>query len=185
MAIISNIRKNIGVLALKSEIKKVSREKKICNLSEANKIGIVYYLPDEETYNKVTTFVKRLQEMGKSVKALGYVENKGLTGYFLPKLSYDFLYPSGLSWNFKPVSDAAKDFMQSEYDILIDLTTEDILPLLYVTGLSKARFKTGMQSDAKNTYLDLMISLSEDGELDELIEQIDHYLSIINKENES
>jgi len=185
LALISNIRKNVGALAFRSELKKVRRDKKTCNLDGAHKIGVVYYLPDEETYNKITTYVKKLQGMGKSVKALGYVENKGLTGYFLPKLSFDFLYPSGLNWSYRPVSDAAKDFMQTEFDILIDLTTEDILPLLYISGLSKARFKAGLQSKDKNAHLDLMISLSEEDKLDELIAQVDHYLSIINKENES
>jgi len=173
------------MLALRNESRKVVREKKICNLTNAEKIGVIYYLPEEGTYNKITSYVKKLQEMGKSVKALGYVENKGLTGYFLPKLSYDFLYPTGLSWNYKPISSPAKDFMDTDFDILIDLSVDDMLPLLFITGLSKAKFKTGMQSKGREGYLDLMINLEDEGKLDDLIEQIDHYLSIINIENEN
>ena len=182
MSIVTNIRKKIGAFALKREHSHENRSRKICNLSEAKNIGVVYSLPDEETYRKVSAYVKRLQDSGKKVKALGYVESKALTGQFLPKLAYDFLYPTGLNWNYKPVSVKAKDFIEFEFDILIDLSTVNDLPVLYITALSKAKFKAGMQSDERAGYLDLMISLKDNGTLDELITQVDHYLSIINKE---
>ena len=153
-------------------------------MDEAGSIGVLYFLPDEPVYRKISAYVKKLQDKGKTVKALGYVESKHLTGQFLPKLSYDFFYPSGLSWNFKPTSTAVKEFIDSEFDILIDLSTENSLPLLFITGLSRAKFKVGMQRDASSAYLDMMISLQEKDGLKELITQIDHYISIINKKDE-
>jgi len=185
LTIITNIREQIGRVILKRESARVVREKKIINLGEASSIGLIYYLPDEPTYRKISAYVKQLQDTGKTVKAIGYVESKRLTGQFLPKLSYDFLYPSGLRWDYKPVSTAAKDFIESEYDILMDLSTKDLLPLLFITGMSKAKFKAGMQSKARSGYLDLMIKMGEEDGLDELIKQINHYLSMINKKNES
>ncbi|MEN8225673.1 MAG: hypothetical protein ABFS05_09975 [Bacteroidota bacterium] len=179
---ITNIRKTTGKLLLKREYANSFREKQICNILNAGSIGIVYFLPDEETYRKVSGYVKKLQDSGKNVKALGYVENKHLTGQFLPKLSYDFLYPTGISWNYKPNTTAARDFIDTEFDILIDLSTESLLPLLYITALSKAKFKAGLQNDERAGYLDLMISLQKDEGLDELIVQIHHYLSILNKD---
>ena len=185
MSIINSIREKSGRLSLKRESSRLQRSRRIVNLDNASRLGVLYYLPDEPTYRTISDYVKKLQESGKIVKALGYVQSKRLTGQFLPKLSYDFLYPTGLSWNYKPVSSAAKDFMAEEYDILLDLSTEDHLPLLYITGMSKARFKAGMKSQQRSGYLDLMIDLGEKDGLDELITQIDHYLTIINKKNES
>jgi len=185
LSIVTKIRESTGRIILKREAARLIRERRIMNLGEAKRIGVLYYLTDEPTYRTISDYVKRLQDSGKMVKALGYVESKRMTGQFLPKLSYDFLYPTGLSWNFKPVSHASKEFMETDYDILIDLSTSDYLPLLFITGLSKARFKAGMQSDLRAAYLDIMINLGEQDGLDELIKQIDHYLSIINKKNES
>jgi len=185
LSIITDIREKTGRLALRREARHVRRERRAINIGEASRIGVLYLLYDEPTYRKISAYVKKLQDAGKVVKALGYVENKRLTGQFLPKLSYDFLYPSGLSWNYKPVSTAAKDFIDEDYDILLDLSTEDYLPLLYITGVSRAKFKAGMKSDQRSRYLDMMIDLGDKEGLDELIEQIDHYLSIINKKNES
>jgi hypothetical protein len=172
-------------MALKRESSRVRRDRKIFNLAGASNIGVLYYLPDEPTYRKISDYVKKLQDTGKIVKALGYVQNKRLTGQFLPKLSYDFLYPAGLNWQFKPIATAAKDFIEAEYDILLDLSVEDHLPLLYITGMSKARFKVGLKSDRRSKYLDLMMDLGDKDGLDELIEQVDHYLTIINKKDES
>jgi hypothetical protein len=185
LSFIANIRERAGKIILKRESSRLKRDRRIVNMDEATKIGVVYYLPDEPTYRKISDYVKSLQEAGKVVKAIGYVESKRLTGQFLPKLSYDFIYPSGLSWNYRPTSAAARDFIDNEYDILLDLSTEDYLPMMFMTGLSKARFKAGMESQLRSSYLDLMIKLGEKDGLDELIRQIDHYLHIINKKDES
>jgi hypothetical protein len=185
LSVLTNIREKTGLLSLRRESSRVRRERRVINLGEARMIGVVYLLPDEPAYRTISAYVKKLQDTGKIVKALGYVESKRLTGQFLPKLSYDFLYPSGLNWIFKPVSTAAKDFMETDFDILLDLSMDDQLPVMYITGMSKAKFKAGMKSDLRSRYLDLMIELEEKDGLDELIEQIDHYLSIINKKNES
>lgn len=154
-------------------------------MADAKRIGVLYYLPEESVYAKISSYVKKLQDDGKQVKALAYVDDKKLIGKFLPKLSFDFLYPAALKWNYKPVSSAASDFVETEFDILIDLSTKDILPLIYIAATSRAKFKAGMQRDGVAPYLDLMISLDEENRLDELITQIDHYLKLITNKNES
>ena len=169
---------------LKREYAQSARSRRVCNLESAKDIGIVYYLPDEEAYETVSAYVKKLQDRGKNVKALGYVEKKHLTGRFMPKLSYDFLYPSGLSWYLKPQSPAARDFMDAGYDILIDLSLQEFVPVSYILALSKAGFKVGLHSETKSEYLDLMIDLKGKGTLKDLIIQADHYLNEINKKYE-
>lgn len=172
-------------MALKREASRIHRNKKIFNLKDASRIGILYYLEDETVYPRVSAYVKKLQDSGKTVKALAYVEDKTLTAQLMPKLSFDFLYPSGLSWNMRPVSIHARDFIEEEYDILIDLSISDIFPLLYITGTSNARFKVGKKSTQRSPWLDLMLEMDDTKGLDDLIEQVDHYISIINKNNES
>ena len=184
MSILNNIKEKAAGIILKREYAATGRMRKICNMDLAGKIGILYYLPDEATYETVSRYVKKLQDRGKTVKALGYVEQKQLAGRFAPKLSYDFLFPSGLNWFLKPQSASAKDFIDTPYDILIDLSLREIVPLRYVLALSKALFKVGLQSETKAEYLDLMIDLQNKGTLDELIAQLDHYLNELNKKNE-
>ncbi len=185
MGFIGQIRRYAGFYRLRLESAKLRRDKKTVGLFSARNIGLVYYLHDEESYRMVSAFVKKLQEQGKTVKALAYVENRRLTGLFLPKLSYDFFYPSGLGWNYKPKSTRVKDFIDTPFDLLLDLSLGDNLPLLYVTAMSKAKFKAGMQSDARSRLLDLMISLGEKKGLQDLIEQLEHYLKIINGKHEN
>lgn len=167
---------------LRRDFARATREKRICNLNQAHQLGIIYYLDDTPTHDSVSAFVKKLQDEGKNVKALAYVESKNLTGQFLPRLSYDFLYPSGLSWNFKPAASQATDFIETEFDILIDLGMDSTLPLLYLGGLSRASFKAGLDSPVRSEYLDLMIKLPEEKTIEDLMQQIYHYLKEINKE---
>jgi len=172
-------------MMLGREYKATRRRKKICNMDQAVSIGILYYLPDEEAYETVSQYVKKLQDRGKTVKALGYVEHKHLTGRFAPKLSYDYLFPSELNWHLKPHSTAARDFIDTQFNILIDLSLNEIMPLKYVLALSNAQFKVGLHNDTKAEYLDMMIDLKNKGKLLELITQVDHYLNELNKKNES
>lgn len=185
MKIISKIREQAARTELRRDIRKLQRTPRVINLDKAHNIGVLYFLPDEKTYRTVSNLVKQLQDKGKTVKALAYVEDKRLTGQFLPKLSYDFLYPSGLNWNYKPVSSVARDFIDTEYDILIDLNTGKYLPLIFITALSKARFKAGIQSEYNKNHLDMMISLKKNNSLEDGIREMNHYLSLINSENEA
>ncbi len=185
MKIISKIRELAASTELSREVRKLHRNPRVINLDKARNIGVLYYLPDEKSYRTVSGFVKQLQDKGKTVKALAYVEDKRLTGQFLPKLSYDFLYPSGLKWNYRPVAAMARDFMETEYDILIDLNTGKYLPLIFLTALSKARFKAGIKSEYNKKYLDMMISLKKNQSLEDGIREMNHYLSLINTNNEA
>lgn len=185
MKIITKIREQAAITELRKEVRNMHRTPRVISLEKARNIGVLYYLPDERSYRIVSGFVKQLQDDGKNVKALAYVEDKRLTGQFLPKLSYDFLYPSGLKWNYRPNASMARDFIDTEFDILIDLNTGKYLPLTFLTALSKARFKAGLESEYNKNYLDMMISLKKDVSLEDGIREMKHYLSLINRKNEA
>jgi len=149
------------------------------NLTHAKSIGIVYQLFDVPDYNQVMEFVTQLQHDHKEVKALGFVQHKNLINRFLPKLSYDFFSLNNINWYNKPVSDRVQDFISREFDLLIDLTLNEHLPLKYIIGLSKARCKVGRFSNENARYYDLMIKIQPMTAWREYISQVKHYLTII------
>ncbi len=149
------------------------------NLAHAKSIGILYPLFTLPDYNDVELFVTSLQKEHKDVKALGYLQHKELVNRFLPKLSYDFFSQQELNWYHKPINTKVNDFIHTEYDLLIDLTLEDNLPLKFIAGLSRARCKVGRYNEKNNRYYDLMIKVDGPQRLPEFIEQIRHYLTII------
>lgn len=162
--------------------KEQSRQARICrmtNLREAKRIGILYTLDDVPDYERVSEFVTKLQGDHKEVKALGFVKNKNLIQRFLPKLSYDFFSSRDLTWFYKPVHRQVKDFIEKEFDLLIDLSLQDSFPLKYISGLSNAMCRVGKFSESNLDYYDLMIDLKPTMTSEEYIGHIQHYLTVI------
>lgn len=162
----------------------ISYPRKFTNLADARSIGILYLLNDVSDYDIVETFVTRLQKDHKEVKAIGYVKNKELISRFLPKLSYDFFSRKDITWYYKPVHSKVKDFIDKEFDILIDLNLTDFFASKYISGLSKARCRVGMFAEDNQKYYDLMVDAKPGTTMEEYLEQICHYLTII-KDNET
>ncbi len=174
------IRQSIGEYYYRKEASRAQHPRKMVNLGDARSIGILYTLDDVPDYERVEKFVSELQHDRKEVKALGFVANKNLVTRFLPKLSYDFFSRKDLTWYRKPVHHLVKDFMDKEFDILINLSPKDFFPFHYIAGLSNAWCRVGCFSDRNVAFYDLMIEMGQDIPVPEYIEQIRHYLTVIN-----
>ena len=70
--------------------------------------------------------------------------------------------------------------MRKEYDILINLSDSSCIPIKYLVASSMAHFKIGQFEDGFEIY-DLMIKLKKDKGKERLMEEIKHYLNLINK----
>jgi hypothetical protein len=150
------------------------------NLLDAKRIGILYTLNDVPDYDRVSEFVAKLQGSHKEVKALGFVRNKNLIQRFLPKISFDFFSKRDLTWFYKPIHTQVKDFIDKEFDLLIDVSLTDSFPLKYIAGLSNALLRVGRFSEENTAYYDLMIDMKPTMTSEEYLGQIQHYLTIIN-----
>jgi len=176
---LNSLWNSIGNYFLKRESSGIKRNRSMVDLVHAKSIGILYPLFALPDYTDIELFVTSLQKDHKDVKALGYLQHKEMITRFLPKLSYDFFSHQDLNWYNKPVNAKVNDFIHTEFDLLIDLTMEDIFPLKFIAGLSRARCKVGRYKEENNRYYDLMIKVDGPLRLPELIGQIRHYLTII------
>jgi hypothetical protein len=179
------IRSLIGLHYFRKELKKTGRDRKLTNLRDAKKIGIIYNLDNVPDYDVVAEFVTQLQHDRKEVKALGYVKNKNLISRFLPKLSYDFFSVKDMNWFYKPVKDKVMDFIQKDFDLLIDLDMKDSLPLKYISGLSMSMCRIGRYSEGSTSCYDFMLDVNPSTPVTEFIRQITHYLTIINNDRKA
>jgi len=174
------LRTKIGKYYFRKDLTRFDRFRKMTNLGDAKRIGILYTLNEVPDYDKISEFVSLLQHEHKEVKALGFVKNKNLVSRFLPKLSYDFFSKRDLTWFYKPIHNKVKDFIEKEFDILIDLSLQDSFPLKYISGLSNAFCRVGRFSDENSEYYDLMFDLKPAMSFDDYLGHIRHYLTIIN-----
>lgn len=181
MSFIDDIRRTAGNYFYKKDIAKVRRNRNIQNLADAKKIGILYDATDEKTHNIICDFVKYFQENLKVVKAIGYVNYPRLPHYCFPKLSFDYFTKKDLNWYYKPRTERIQDFINEEYDIVIDLSMKDCFPLQYIAGLSHSKFKVGRYGNRYSCVYDFMLDVNENITLEKFIKECIHYLSILNK----
>ncbi|TAL63113.1 MAG: hypothetical protein EPN85_00910 [Bacteroidetes bacterium] len=184
MSLIQNIKSSAGNYFLSEEVKSLNRSKMFVNMQDAKTVGIVFNATDSDDFELVKKYITYLREMKKRVKAIGFYDQKNIPALAYSKLEYDFFCRKDLTWYNAPKSIYVKNFMDDQYDILLDLNMDDVFPLRYISSLSKASFKVGKKSDRNNSIFDLMIETTEGKGLKYFLRNIDTYLFIINKKHD-
>lgn len=180
MKLLNNIRYRLARRNLELDHQKIPRIRKPQSLDSAQYAAVLYYLPDEATYKRVEEFIKSLNELNIKVKVACYTDLKIIPHYFIPKLLQDIITVKDTNWYYQPVKPFVKDFLDEDFDMLIDLTLNEQFPLLYLAAKSKASLKIGRFNEAHQEFYDLMIDIPSDASLDFFIEQVMHYLHKIN-----
>jgi len=178
--VFKNIKKKYRNYFFRKATRKLIRQKKVVNYYEAKNIGIIYDASQEENYMLISNLTKELQLSGKRVNTLGYIRQKKRPHYSFPRLIFGFFFRRDFTWNYKPKSIFVKDFLETEFDILIDISPEEIFFTKYVSGLSRAKYKVGIFSANYFNIYDLMIEVDDSCSLEECIGHSLHYLKNLN-----
>lgn len=166
---------------LKNEFLKFQREHRPFKVDEVSTVGILYFFTDEETDKLINEFVNELRDNNRKVTVIGYYKDKYIPHYYNQKLTWFILNPKSVNWFNKPRAPFVHSFCEEEFDLLIDLTMENIKPLMYVGALSRAHFKAGRYTERNAKYYDLMIHTEQVETLPEFIQHVRHYISKVNR----
>ena len=79
-----------------------------------------------------------------------------------------------MNWFGKPIRTSLNNFLNEEFDMLIDFDTENIFSAKYIVSKSKAKMKIGSNDDYQDLY-DFMILLSDDHSMNDYIHFIESY----------
>jgi hypothetical protein len=183
LKLIKQIRYRLARRNLQSDHQKLVRVRKPFSLESAQYVALLYNLLDEDTYKKVEEFIKSLNEKNIKVKVACYTDQKIVPHYFIPKLLQDIITSKDVNWYYQPVKPFVKDFLEEEFDILIDLSLNEQIPLQYLSVSSKAGLKIGRFDEKNQEYYDLMIDMPADAPIEYFISQVVHYLNKINTES--
>ena len=192
MNLIENIRNYGSNYFLRKGLGSVVRKKKLIHIDSAVSVAILFELTDESVYYSVQKYLQKLQEKKVKVKAIGYTNNKQASNHFLPVLAFDILNDKQTNWFKVPKAQSVQDFIQMDFDVCINLASENIFPLKYIAALSISRLKVGAyhneMGEAKYKELgiiyDIMMMVEENHDQIEFLNQVHDYLTILNpKEN--
>ena len=181
MNIFDRLRKYIADKQLRKELSNISREKGVVNLVDARSIGVLYNIHNEESYNQILSFLKTLKADQRTVIAMGFYNDKKLPTYLNQSVYNSIIYLKDLNWYLKPVNQYVTNFYKEKFDICLNISLEDHYPLHYMMAHSDSKLRVGKYSVTYQDYYDLMIKPDEGTSQQDFIENMMHYLKLINQ----
>ena len=138
------------------DAKKPDIIREICALERANSIGVLCEITDEDSYKAIFRIFTQLQQGGKIVHLIGYIDEKYVPFYCLQQLSADYFCQKQLTWCGEPNMIQVTDFINRDFDILLDFNYRYHAPIEDILATSHAKFIIGSCGDYQDIY-DLFI----------------------------
>ena len=180
MNYIKKIRINIGSFLLKQKIKNRKQKPVAINLNQAKKIALVFNATIENDRQTVKKLEAYFSELKIKVETLGYSNLKPNGDTLIGDNMHHYIHINDFNWFYQSKNESLTQFIQTEFDILIDLYQDEEFAITYILESSNAKFKVGCAHLDKGLH-DLMIDVSKKkGDSTYLAEQIKHYLTILN-----
>lgn len=169
----------LGNFLLSFRTKRIHRNPKVYTFENAETIGLLYDAKSEKIHKQILDYVNFLKQNHHEfqIHTLGFV-GKELEQKLVPNANSTFFTEKDFSWTGNLQKGNALDFIKKDFNILIDLTTETVFPLTYITRASKASYKIGRYI-ADDLRYDLMIDTKKENTIEYLITQINVYLTQI------
>ena len=184
MSILKKIKETIGNQTMKSEVANRTRNRKVITMENALTVGILFDASENEDHDLVKKYVTFLKELKKKPKAIGYFSDRAVPQSTYSKLEFDYFSFKDLNWQQKLSGVVIENFVNEEFDILVDLNIYDRFPLYYLASLSKAKFKVGKKGGKGDDIYDMTIEMGKETGLKFLLRNVDTYLTMLNKKKE-
>ena len=149
-----------------------NRNPEIPKLFQHSKIGVIWQ-PSEKP--AVQFLRKHFKQQGAIFRDYCIFDNDSN-----PSAKANSLAVADLDWWGMPKAAKVRDFMEMNFDLLLNITLEPNFAVDYVTALSKAKFKIGSSPNDEN-YFDLNIKVGENKDPMYLAKQQIFYLAQLNK----
>ncbi len=182
MSFIYNIKSKIGQFALKRYFLSQKRTPVVNNLDQAKSVGIIFDADTEKDFDLAVNYLRLIKEEYGiyNVRAFGYYSKKHEMPYLKRSIQVDYFTRKDLNWFNRPEGKFVNDFVKEKFDVLIDLSENDKLPLQYILAMSPALFKIGRYSNENLSFYDMMVDVKGKS-LTYFIEQVTTYLTLINQ----
>lgn len=162
------------------------RDRKFVNYERAKSILLLFESDFSEKNILIRRIIRSLTNDGKKVCAWGYIEKKEITTAILP--DFKVLHQKDTDYFKKPKVAFLNELEETEFDLVLDLTVNEVIPLQYIALYANAFCKTGVVKNELEIFdfainLDNINSNDEDESVDinprYIFDQIIFYLKSI------
>lgn len=177
---LNELRKSLILFIIKRNLKKTKLKGKNVSFKNARKIGLIAFVDSKDKLELVINFKKTLETHGPEVQVMAFAPFKIIPDYFNTQMQIEVFSKKDVNLFGIPKGKAVSQFIDKEFDMLIDLTIDDLVPLYYLAGMCKARIKAGKFREQMQETYDIMIKEKENMSCQEFQFTMKNYLSKIN-----
>ena len=142
---------------LKNHLKKLQRQRRFVNYNNAQSIFLLFESDLAEKNVEVRRIIQKLTADGKKVTAWGYTDKKLTSTPILP--DFRIINKKEIDFSQRPHESVLSELAENKFDLLIDLTEKEIIPLQYIALYAIADFKTGIKRNHSKIY-DFMMDMN-------------------------
>lgn len=157
---------------LNKQAAKVTRTVRLCDPDNISRIGILWMESDEKAYKYLYDYFKSPQVL---VRYLCFTYDKEVK-------DSNMITPKDINWLGYPKTEQFHKFLQTEFDLLLNISVTPNFPLQVMTTLSRAKLKMGWDNGNPGLF-DISIDVSNQPDAMFLAEQQIFYLKQFNKNN--
>ncbi len=154
---------------LKKKSIAVNRQQRVIGFDTASKIGILWNEADEQARN---ILLEQIDFKHVTVKEMVFSDRK-------EKINETAFTRKNLNWLGFPTDEPFQHFIQTDFDLLLNLGVRPLFVFDALTALSVASFKVGWDMNSLR-YLDLSVDVGNRPEASYLAEQMIIYIHQLN-----
>ncbi len=164
---------------LKRKADSVKRVKAYHNFESAKLVGVVFNAEDEGSYLASIDFITYLNNKGIRVKAIGFLRGKERLNHFPYTKGVKYSSYSEISLFSATKNIDILGFINTKFDILIDISQTEHFAIKSIIALSKSKLR--VTSFIEDYLFDFQINVGRDKPVDFVAKQIVLYLGNIQK----
>ncbi len=145
------------------------------SMGEIDRVGFLIGGAVEQPFEFLMTFCQQLELEGKQYAICTYNDAKELPSFLVARPGVSVIQARDTNWLFEPKREAISDFTQQRFDYLVELTTQNISPLLWVKQATKSRLRIGYNPTCPLGD-DLSFSMQEGSTIEAQIKALNEYV---------
>lgn len=129
-------------LRAKKYLDETPRERRFVSYDKAKTVLLLFESEFTEKNPNIRKMIYQMQQDGKKVSAWGYIDKKEVATSILP--DFRILHHKQTDFFQKPLISYINELESLEFDLLIDLSLNAVLPLQYIAVYANASCKVGV-----------------------------------------
>lgn len=146
-------------------------------MAEARSVGLVCFLQEEKEWNAIKPAMKPFQALGAQVYVLAIYPAKVKPLWYVETMNTLMCSECEFGISGIPKGQKVKEFLKQRFDILIDCDLSEHYSTMFLSTLSLAGFKVGLDTEKNRRHFDLLINMQESN-TETFVEQVLFYLSV-------